>query len=59
MISLCFKGESVWVVLGEQRTISKNLYERKYKVVDEVWPDCNGSVFRKIMNNNLQVVERT
>ena len=48
-----------WVVLGEQRTISKNLYERKYKVVDEVRPDCNGSVFRKIMNNNLQVVERT
>lgn len=38
--------------------MSKNLYERKYKVADEVWADCNGSVSRKIMNNNLQVVER-
>lgn len=38
--------------------MSKHLHKRKYKVADEVWADCYGSVSRKIMNNNLQVVGR-
>lgn len=27
------KGESVWILLREQRTMSKHLHKRKYKVV--------------------------